>query len=127
MNLQAKLTLGAVLVETIIVAAISAVDLSNVMQIEFVAAENRAALVLKFAAEYVAQVLNRQPPKPLREALRDPALTDRLRTMMAASNELIEISVVDPQKQILADSDPDRIGMVVPSYHDFDVLVNHTS
>jgi signal transduction histidine kinase len=127
MNLQAKLTLGAVLVETIIVAAISAVDLSNVMQIEFVAAENRAALVLKVASEYVAQVLNRQPPKPLREALRDPALTERLKTMMTASNELIEISVVDPQNQILADSDPDRIGVVAPRYREFDDLVNHSS
>ncbi len=37
MNLQAKLTLGAVVLETVIVAVISAVDLGNVMQIEFVA------------------------------------------------------------------------------------------
>ena len=78
MNLQAKLTLGAVLVETIIVGVIAAVDLSNVMQIEFVAAENRAALVRDFATEYVVQVLNRQPPQPLREALRDPTLSARL-------------------------------------------------
>jgi signal transduction histidine kinase len=127
MNLQAKLTLGAVLVETIIVGVIAAVDLSNVMQIEFVAAENRAALVRDFATEYVVQVLNRQPPQPLREALRDPTLSARLQTMMTASNELIEISVVDPQNQILADSEPDRIGMVVPRYAEFDDLVNHTS
>jgi signal transduction histidine kinase len=127
MNLQAKLTLGAVLLETLIVGVISAVDLGNVMQIEFVAAEARAALVRNFATEYVVQVLNRQPPQPLREALRDPALSERLKAMMTASNELIEISVVDPQNQILADSDPDRIGMVVPRYREFDDLVNHTS
>jgi signal transduction histidine kinase len=127
MNLQAKVTLGAVLVETIIVGVIATVNLSNVMQIEFVAAEHRAALVRNFAVEYVVQVLNRQPPQPLREALRDPALTARLQAMMTASNELIEISVVDPQNQILADSDPDRIGMVVPRYRDFDELVNQTS
>jgi signal transduction histidine kinase len=127
MNLQAKLTLGAVLVETIIVGIIAAVDLSNVMQIEFVAAEARAALVRNFASEYVVLVLNRQPPQPLREALRDPALTVRLQAMMTASNELIEISVVDPQNQILADSDPERIGLVVRRYSDFDELVNHAS
>jgi signal transduction histidine kinase len=127
MNLQAKLTLGAVMLETLIVGVISAVDLGNVMQIEFVAAEARAALVRNFATEYVVQVLNRQPPQPLREALRDPALSERLKAMMTASNELIEISVVDPQNQILADSDPDRIGMVVPRYREFDDLVNHTS
>jgi signal transduction histidine kinase len=127
MNLQAKVTLGAVLFETIIVGVIATVNLSNVMQIEFVAAEHRAALVRKFASEYVVQVLNRQPPQPLREALRDPTLPARLRDMMTASNELIEIGVVDPQNQILADSDPERIGMVVPRYREFDELVNHTS
>jgi signal transduction histidine kinase len=127
MNLQTKLTLGAVALETIIVAVISAVDLGNVMQIEFVNAENRAALVRDFATEYVVQVINRQPPQPLREALRDPALPGRLLAMMTASNELIEIAVVDPQNQILADSDPANIGVVSPRYHDFDELVNGTS
>jgi signal transduction histidine kinase len=127
MNLQAKLTLGAVVLETVIVAVISAVDLGNVMQIEFVNAESRAALVRDFATEYVAQVLNRQPPQPLREALRDPALPGRLLRMMTESNELIEIAVVDPQNQILASSDTDRIGVVSLPYHEFDELVNGTS
>lgn len=127
MNLQAKLTLGAVVLETVIVAVISAVDLGNIMQIEFVNAESRAALVRNFATEYVAQVLNRQPPQPLREALRDPALPGRLLTMMTESNELIEIAVVDPQNQILASSDTDRIGVVSLPYHEFDELVNGTS
>jgi signal transduction histidine kinase len=127
MNLQAKLTLGAVVLETVIVAVISAVDLGNVMQIEFVNAESRAALVRDFATEYVAQVLNRQPPQPLREALRDPALPGRLLRMMTESNELIEIAVVDPQNQILASSYPDHIGVVSPPYREFDELVNGTS
>lgn len=127
MNFQAKLTLGAVVLETVIVAVISAVDLGNVMQIEFVNAENRAALVRDVATEYVAQVLNRQPPQPLREALRDPALPGRLQKMMTESNELLEIAVVDPQNQILADSDPDRVGVVSPRYREFDELVNGTT
>ncbi|MGA7235465.1 MAG: ATP-binding protein [Bryobacteraceae bacterium] len=127
MNFQAKLTLGAVVLETVIVAVISAVDLGNVMQIEFVSAENRAALVRDVATEYVAQILNRQPPQPLREALRDPALPGRLQKMMTESNELIEIAVVDPQNQILADSDADRVGVISPRYHEFDELVNGTT
>ena len=35
MNLQAKLTLGSVLLATLIVSFISAVDLGNLMQLEF--------------------------------------------------------------------------------------------
>src|ERR1700722_4744604 len=110
MNLQAKLTLGAVVLETLIVGVISAVDLGNVMQVEFVAAENRAEFARDVASEYVVQVLNRQPPQPLREAWRAPLLPARLSKLMTESSELIEIAVVDPQNQILADSDPERIG-----------------
>ncbi len=58
MNLQAKLTLGAVLLETLIVGAISAVDLGNAMQIEFEAALKRADMVRLVASDYVAQSLN---------------------------------------------------------------------
>ena len=49
MNLQAKLTLGAVLLETVIVGAISAVDLGNAMQIEFEAARKPADVVRQVA------------------------------------------------------------------------------
>ncbi len=127
MNLQTKLTLGAVALETLIVGIISAVDLGNVMQIEFHAAERRAALVRDVAAEYVADVLNRPPQKPLREALRDPLLPARLTTLMTQSDELIEIAVVDPHGEILADTEPDRIGVSAPKYREFDDLVNHSS
>jgi signal transduction histidine kinase len=124
MNLQAKLTLRAVLLETLIVGAISAVDLGNVIQLEFEAAENRAALVRDVATEYVAQAINRQPPQPLREALRDPLLPARLSKLMTESNELIEIAVVDPSNQILADTYPERVGIYSPKYREFDDLVN---
>ena len=109
MNLQAKLTLGAVLLETLIVGAISAVDLGNAMQIELEAAKKHADMVRLWAGADVAQTLNRVPDKPLREALRDSALSQRLKTLMADSDELIEIAVVDPHNEILADSDPARI------------------
>src|ERR1700761_6349094 len=127
MNLQAKLTLGAVALETLIVSVISAVDLGNVMQIELHAAERRAALVRDVAAEYVSDVLNRAPQPPLRVALRDPLLHDRLITLMSQSDELIEIEVVDPLGQILADNYAERIGLTSPHYLQFDDLVNHSS
>ncbi len=123
MNLQSKLTLGAVVLETLIVGVISAVDLGNVMQLEFVAARNRAELVRNVASEYVVQVLNRQPPQPFREALRDPVLTDRLNKLMTESAELIEIAVVDPKNEILADTESSQLGVVSPNYKEFDDLV----
>ncbi len=127
MNLQSKLTLGAVVLETLIVGVISAVDLGNVMQLEFVTAKNRAELVRDVASEYVVQVLNRQPPQPLREALRDPALPIRLRTLMTESAELLEIAVVDPKNEILADTEPNQLGVVSPNYKEFDDLVIRAS
>ena len=62
MNLQAKLTLGAVLLETLIVGAISTVDLGNAMEIEFENTLRRANIVRRVASEYVAQALNIHTP-----------------------------------------------------------------
>jgi signal transduction histidine kinase len=126
MNLQAKLTFGAVALETLIVGVISAVDLGIVMQLEFDAAKYRAGLVRDVASEYVLQVLNRLPPLPPREALRDPMLRGRLSKLLTESNELIEIAVVDPAtQQILADSLPDP-GQISRKYPDFDDLVTRS-
>jgi signal transduction histidine kinase len=123
MNLQAKLTLGAVLLETLIVGTISAVDLGNSMQIEFDGARKSAGMVRLLAGDYVAQTVNRMRDKPLREALRDPALFQGLKNVMTDSNELIEIAVVDPRNEILADSDPSRLGVFEPPYPDFETWV----
>jgi signal transduction histidine kinase len=136
MNLQAKLTLGAVLIETIIVGAISGVYLANVIQREFSYAEKSAVQVLREATKYVEVKVSpppnpehpeQQPPaRPYREALRDPDVTERLRTLMTNSDVLIEIAVVDMQNNILADSDNTRVGQISPPYNRFDDLVNHS-
>jgi signal transduction histidine kinase len=125
MNLQAKLTLGAVLLETLIVGAISAVDLGNTMQIEFEAARKRADMVRLWAADYVAQALNSHTAANLsdREKLRDPDLSRRLVKVMTESDELIEIAVVDKNNEIWADSDPSRIGVTELPYPGFAGLV----
>jgi signal transduction histidine kinase len=123
MNLQAKLTLGAVLLETLIVGTISAVDLGNAVQIEFEAARQPAEVVRLVAGDYVAQTLNRMRDKPLREALRDPTLSLWLNNVMASSEGLLEIAVVDPHNEILADTDRTRLGVFEPPYPDFEKLV----
>jgi len=126
MNLQAKLTLGAVLLETLIVGIISAVDLGNAMQIEFEAARKPADVVRQVAGNYVKEALNRMRDKPLRVALRDPALSDWLNDVMLASDGLFEIAVVDPHNEILADSEPSRLGVFEPPYPDFQTLLADT-
>jgi signal transduction histidine kinase len=125
MNLQAKLTLGAVLLETLIVGAISAVDLGNAMQIEFQAALKRANIVRLVASGYVAQELNSHtsPNVSDREKLRDPDLSKRLNELMTDSDELFEIAVVDPHNEIWADSEPLRLGVFEPGYPEFATLV----
>jgi signal transduction histidine kinase len=125
MNLQAKLTLWAVLLETLIVGAISAVDLGNAMQIEFEAALKRANIVRLVASDYVAQALNSHTPPNIsdREKLRDPELSKRLNELMIYADELFEIAVVDPHNEIWADTDPKQLGVVSPKYPEFAALV----
>ena len=60
MNLQAKLTLGYVLLATLMVAVISAVDLGNVMKLQFDATLERAETLRTVAADQVKSALNRQ-------------------------------------------------------------------
>src|SRR5580658_6919017 len=125
MNLQAKLTLCAVLLETLIVGAISAVDLGNAMQIEFEAALKRANIVRLVASDYVAQALNSHtlPNVSDREKLRDPELSKRLTELLTDADELFEIAVVDPLNEIWADSDPQRLGVTEPQYSEYAALV----
>jgi len=123
MNLQAKLTLGAVLLETLIVGAISAVDLGNAMQAEFAGALQRANIVRGVAGAFVAQALNTSANLSYREKLRDPMLLRRLENLLTESVEPLEIAVVDKNNEIWADSDPTRIGVVEPPYPEFGGLV----
>ncbi|HWB86376.1 MAG TPA: ATP-binding protein [Bryobacteraceae bacterium] len=123
MTLQAKLTLGSVLVATLIVSLISAVDLANDMELQFDATLERADLLSRVATRMVRQTLNRQRSVPLREALRDPDLSNDLVDIMTASHALLEVAVVNPNNEILADSDPNRLGITSQPYPDFKPLV----
>ena len=70
MTLQAKLTVGAVLLTVLIVGVISAVDLGNVMRLEFNTTLERAELMKTVAATLVGGALNRQRTVSVREALK---------------------------------------------------------
>ena len=125
MTLQAKLTLGSVLLATLIVSLISAVYLGNVMELEFASTLDRAELLKSQATFAVTEALNRQRNKTVPDALREPALTDRLRKLVTKA--ILEIAVVEPgTNAILADTLPTRIGAIVTQNPDFGKLVKDT-
>jgi len=126
-TLQAKLTLGSVLLATLIVALISAVDLGNVMQLEFESTLDGAELLKSQATFAVTEALNRQRAIPLSAALRDQALTDRLRKLVTASRAILEIAIVEPVTNvILADTLPTRLGTIGIPNKGFGPLVTDT-
>jgi hypothetical protein len=123
MTLQAKLTLGYVLLTTAMVTIISAVDLGNNMQQQFQATLQRANTLQLVADKFVTTALNSQSTKPLREALRDPVLKTDLVDVLLAAPGILEIAVVDPHNEILADTDAARVEQVAERYPDFWRLV----
>jgi signal transduction histidine kinase len=127
MTLQAKLTLGSVVLASLMVAVVSAVDLANEMQREFDLTLERANNLKLVAASMVSQSLNRQRNKSLREALRDPDLQNLLVDVMSASGAIVEIAVVDPNNEVFLDSDPRQLGLLSPSLPEFAPLVNSHS
>ena len=127
MTLQAKLTLGSVLLATLIVGLISAVDLGNVMQLEFESTLDRAELLKSQATTAVTEALNRQRTIALSDALHEPGLTDRLRKLVTASKAILEIAMVEPDtNMILADTLPTRVGTIGIPNQDFIPLVKDT-
>src|ERR1022692_1869697 len=124
MTLQAKLTRGTVLLVTIVVALISAVDLGHIMRNEFEHTLQRADVVQLVATDDVKQALNRPQALPFPGALQTPELFDRLRSVMAASPAIFEVAVVNQDGKILADSLADRQAEPCPSYPDLAPLVN---
>jgi signal transduction histidine kinase len=127
MNLQAKLTLGYVLLAVFMVGIISAVDLGNNVQQLFESTLERADVLNPVATQWVQQTLNSQLTTPLRVALRDPNLATTLIQLVADAHAILEIAVVDPaSNDILADSAPGRIGEQAAQHADFRQLVTQT-
>jgi signal transduction histidine kinase len=125
MTLQAKLTLGTVLLATVIVAVISAAYLRNIMDLQFESALLRADLAGGRVVSDVRDTLNSHQELPLPEALASGRLSEQLKAEITYSKEIFEVAVVDPDNLILADSDAERRGERCARYGDLDPLVNH--
>ena len=108
MTLQAKLTLGNVLMAAAIVTVISVVYLGYIMDLQFDSALRQAQQVSDVAKGYVIDAVNSRPDVPLREVL--AGLTDPLVTEVAYQKEIVEVAVVDSEGEILADNLPSLRG-----------------
>jgi signal transduction histidine kinase len=128
MTLQAKLTLGSVVLASLMVGVVSAVDLLNEMQRQFDSTLERADTLKSVASRMISQSINRQRTLSLREALREPDLQMLMIDIISASHAILEVAAVDPQtNEILLDSDPGQLGMKSPQYDDFEPLVISSS
>jgi signal transduction histidine kinase len=125
MTIQAKLTLGTVLLATVIVAAISAVYLGNIMDLQFASALRQADRVSNIVTMYVREALNSHPELKPREALAKSRLPDQLKTEIPTFDEIYEVAVVDEHNEILADSIAEHIGETGPHNGEFLPLVLH--
>jgi signal transduction histidine kinase len=125
MTLQAKLTLGSVLLATLIVSFISAVDLGNLMQLEFQAVYERADLVRDLSRDAVIDTLNRLRDVPLRQALGDPELKQKLLNLLTSSRGIFSIDMVSAENNdVMASTLKNRVGTINNRpYPDFGPLV----
>jgi signal transduction histidine kinase len=126
MTLQAKLTLGTVLLATVIVAVISAVDLGNIMDVQFESALRQANRVADTVVSDVRDALNSHKQQPLPEALTSDRLAEQLKTEVTYSKEIFEVAIVDEHDEILADSIAERRGEKSQRYGDLDPVVTKT-
>src|SRR5437016_5476581 len=110
MTLQAKLTLGSVLLATLIVSFISAVDLGNLMQLEFQGVYDRADLVKDLAKDAVIDTLSHLRDVSLREALGDPELKQKLLKLVTSSKGIFSIDMVSVENnEIMASTLTTRV------------------
>ena len=111
MTLQARLTLGSVLLASLIAGAVSTVDLGNRIQFEYQTTLDRADLVKGFARDAVLEALNRQPTAALPDALREPELARRLLKLSTSSTAILAIDLVSARNhQALWSTLESRIG-----------------
>jgi len=127
MTLQAKLTLGSVLLATLIVSFISAVDLGTLMQFEFQSMYERADLVKDLSKDAVIDTLAHLRDVPLREALGDPELKRKLVNLLTSSKGVFSIDMVSAENnEVLASMLKNRVGSINPPYADFGPLVKES-
>src|SRR5579863_3583191 len=104
MTLQAKLTLGTVLLATGLVAIISAIYLGRIMDLRYADVLVEATNVRDIAVQHVKDAVNSQPQKPPSESLASDSLSQLLVTEVANHKEIVEVAVADAAGDILSDS-----------------------
>src|SRR5262249_43860814 len=97
------------------------------MQRQFESTLERADSLKAVASRMVLQSLNRQLTRPVREALRDPELHSLLVEALTAGDAILEVAVVDPNNEILLDTDTDLLGKPQPPYKPFRPVVVKSS
>ena len=111
MKLQTKVTLGSVLLATIIVTLVSSVDLYSFMQLKLQSTFDRAEVIKDAARVMVIDAINSRRDLPIPEAVRDPDLKIRLLSLMRTSNGVLSIDVVSADThQVMASTLENRIG-----------------
>src|SRR5579872_5732502 len=101
MNRRARLTLMSVGLVALLTGAISAYYLRNEIEMQFQFALERADLMKSLASDVVRRSLEQQPDLPTEALANDADLADRLRTIMAVSRSLLEITLCDPHDKVL--------------------------
>src|ERR1041385_3827067 len=96
MTLQARLTLGFVILVVLMVGFISAVDLIMNMEQQFDATLQRARFLVPLADKYVSHAYNAQLRVPVAEALADKVLASDLLDLLTKEQAILEIAVIDP-------------------------------
>src|ERR1035441_7352307 len=94
MTLQTKVTFGSVLLATVVVTAVSGVNLGSFMDLELEATLERADVIKGVATGEVTDTLNRRRDVVLREALRDPELKRKLLNLLRSPNGVLSIDMV---------------------------------
>jgi signal transduction histidine kinase len=111
MKLQAKVTLGSMLLAIIIVVLVSGVDVGSFMDFQLQSTLERAAGIKDVAKDAVIETLNRRHDVSLRETLRDPELKQKLVNLTGSLNGVLSIDMVSEENgEVMASTLVDRVG-----------------
>src|SRR6266446_4177786 len=109
MTQRIRLTLISVCLVALLTGSISIYYLKTEIEKQFQFGLQRADIMKSLAADSVARSLDLHPAIPIPQALlSDADLADRLRTIMAVSRSLLEITICDNQNRVLLSTDTSR-------------------
>ncbi|MEO8369701.1 MAG: hypothetical protein ABI806_10900, partial [Candidatus Solibacter sp.] len=111
MKLQTKVTVGSVLLATVIVTLVSSVDLYSFMQLKLQSTYERAEVIKDFARIMVIDAINSRRDVSLPEAVQDADLKQRLLSLLRSSNGVLSIDIVSADtRKVMSSTLPNRVG-----------------